>query len=162
MGWSDYKPQASGWGSLNVPSSGKEWPKPQPVQSQPVFDQNIVEIELPFAMLDEDDNPTDDLILTAIKVGDLAVHKANADNLIVRRITHIPTMTRFDNAIPERPAGTRYSNKMLIEWCTRVQAQHREDWDYLSKLTGKTHADDANSAVKTRIQDWCLSIEVHK
>ena len=133
MAWGTYgaiqaeaaKQQAknTAWGSYNKPSE----------QIINHVTPEYINKCLDIPQYDENDNLLHDTINVAVtQIGDLAV--LDSVTALDCRIVHVPTLVKFDTALPERPRGTRYSKKMLLTWCATVQSSHKEAWEALAKL----------------------------
>lgn len=126
-----------GWGS--------EWKKPEPLAVG-----NEVTLTIPL-------NAWVTKSVKAIQVGDLAVvlFSENFDWLII----HVPTLTRFDNAIPDCiPPAEGWEEEQLVRWCWKVQQELYNDWQYLRTLNNSNYKGDY--AAKEAIKTHCLSIGV--
>lgn len=96
--------------------------------------------------------------VAATIVGDLAIHDAIEGWGF--RVTHVPTLTEFDKAVPKYNIPNIHdAKKALIEWCKKVQSAHSEDWAELRALT-PDFEDDKLYESRLGIRDWCLSVEV--
>lgn len=120
------------------------------------------EIELKLPSYDNETNELlEDTFITAlvIKVGMIGIV---VNREISIRLVHIPTLANFDSALPEREPGTRFSRKMLIEWCKTVQAEGpKEAWAAVNALTHETYNSDAKEA-KAGLREYCRSVSVGK
>lgn len=112
--------------------------------------------------------PPDHDLIEAIQVGDLAIHDdINDSETSAWVITHVPTLSRFDRALPHtvyakgsNPLCDNYSKEQLIKWCKLVQDDCLDDWKLLrEQWTHKTLTDKVRDA-KLRLIQWCRSIEV--
>jgi hypothetical protein len=115
-------------------------------------------IELSFPQYDDEDNLIDPIKVQAFKIGDLAVHVSST--VLHWRITHIPTLTKFDKALPEQLPGQRFSCKMLIAWCCKVQEQELSAWNVLREATNDTYQEDCFKDAKETIFNICGLVEV--
>lgn len=88
----------------------------------------------------------------AIQIGDLAVYFGDEED--VGLVIHVPTLTRFDRAIPDG----EWTQDQLISWCWKVQQGLYNDWQFLRSLNNKTYREDF--AAKEAILNHCLSIGV--
>lgn len=98
--------------------------------------------------------------LEAIQVGDLLVHSLNLPEGIDWRITHLPTMTKFDKALPDPIPGKRWGKQKLIDWCEKVQDDRRELWEAVAKYTPESYKEFWGSDEQQELADWCRSVEV--
>lgn len=92
--------------------------------------------------------------INAIQIGDLAVCFDNEDEEI-GLVTHVPTLTRFDNAIPDG----EWTQEQLIRWCWKVQQKFKEAFNYLNALNNSTYKTADESALNI-IKTNCLSVGV--
>lgn len=91
----------------------------------------------------------------AIQVGDLAVHKAlNAEEDYCWQVTHVPTLTMFDRAIPEGD----WTQDQLIKWCWKVQL-NQPLFGPLSNYNNQTYRDISPNYLEA-VCKHCLSIGV--
>lgn len=115
------------------------------------------EIELQIPSFDcETDERIEDQFITAlvIKVGMLGVV---VNREVDARVYHIPTLAKFDSAFPEREPGTRFSRKMLVDWCRRVQDEGpQETWAIVNALTPDTYNDAVEA--KAGLREFCRSV----
>ena len=132
--------QNDGWGT-------------DPWANKPI--QEVKEITLSLPLKNDDDKQIQTIEIEAYQIGDLAIHKAANMNW---RITHIPTKTRFDAALPELEEGRRYTKQKLIQWAVKVQTELLGDWERLRTLTPDDYQRLTDS--RQRIKDMCQSIEV--
>ena len=86
--------------------------------------------------------------ITAIQVGDLAVPGPDFDWAVV----HVPTLTRFDNAVPDG----EWTEEQLINWCRKVQRERRDLWVELSKYNNSDYK-EINEGLLTLIKEHCLA-----
>lgn len=148
---------------------GKGWPKSKdvviddlgvawPELKTPKTEAEFKAYHLIIPMVDGTVRYVDDAII----VGDLAIHKGTG-----WRITHIPTMSKFDRAVPPG----LHTKRALINWCIKVQGYFLEDWSRLRNLTPDNYrttddndeiTDEEMNDVKERIKDWCLSVKVEE
>lgn len=103
--------------------------------------------------------PQDDnwpLQIKAQQIGDLAVHEPIPDvEGIWRRITHVPTLTMFDMALPDNCDGMN-----LLWWIAEVQKGELDAWNVLRELTPETYQDRSDRVMKAKdaIFNHCQSI----
>lgn len=106
-----------------------------------------------------------DRIVTAEVIGDLALDFGDE-----WEIYHVPTLTRFSEAVPinikEGPndkgqsiISFDYTKPQLLSWMKKVQEQYPTAWQMLRQLTPENYADNGDSA-KDIIKKWCLSVPV--
>jgi hypothetical protein len=117
--------------------NGDSWGKP-----------NTVKLTLPEMMVTVD-KPYE---IEIIPVGDLGVYWDND----MWRIIHIPTLARFDRAIPILEPQDK---DKLMEWCRLVQADCRDDWMALASLDQDNYK-DGNVELRQRIMRHCQMVDM--
>lgn len=90
--------------------------------------------------------------INAIQVGDLAVCFDNEDEEI-GLVTHVPTLTRFDNAVPDG----EWTQEQLIRWCWKVQADRPLWWEELKLFNNKNYKE---CPFLQDLKAFCLSVGV--
>lgn len=102
--------------------------------------------------------------IEAWQVGDLAVHKfidetGGLDDDCYQ-ITHVPTLTRFDKAVPwDTTLDWNIAKQALLSWCHKVQLEHQDLWAQLRAFRPDNYKSiDADLLI--RIRDWCLSVSI--
>lgn len=122
-----------------------------------IEEADLGEIEIKIPSYDNETNERlEDEYVTAlvIKVGQLGVV---VNREVEGRVYHLPTLAKFDSAFPEREPGTRFSRKMLVDWCRRVQDEGpQEIWAIVNALTPETYNDAAEA--KGGLREFCRSI----
>lgn len=103
----------------------------------------------------------------AIQVGDLAVHESLnkdkfnlgynlADDKIYKwQVTHVPTLTMFDKAIPEGD----WTQEQLLKWCWKVQDTERIYFKELARFNNQNYQ-QINPELLEKTCNYCLSIGV--
>lgn len=93
--------------------------------------------------------------IDAQQIGDLAIHKPIADMRgMWRRITHVPTLTMFDNALPCDPVD----DNQLLHWIAEVQKGCLEEWKVLRELTPENYRGMLKA--KDKILNYCQSMRM--
>jgi hypothetical protein len=130
------------------------------LDSVPAGDGDEIEIQIPSYDNETNERIEDAFVIACvIVVGNLGVV---INKEIDGRIYHLPTMTKFDTALPEREPGTRFSRKMLVAWCRKVQDEGpQESWQAINALTHETHRTDAKIA-RAALQEYCRSVPMNK
>lgn len=91
----------------------------------------------------------------AIQVGDLAVHDAIEGHEDSWQVTHVPTVTEFDNAVPE----AQCTQEQLLMWCWKVQQEKKDAWSILAKYDNNNYKVIPPN-VLNEIKQWCLSVSL--
>lgn len=95
----------------------------------------------------------------AIQIGDLAVHKPIGwDDDYNWRVTHVPTLTMFDKAIPIS-AWVEYTDEQLIQWCWKVQQNDEHKWARLAEYNNSNYS-EIDQEILNSVKEYCLSIKV--
>ena len=104
------------------------------------------------------------LKVPAWQVGDLVVHRFidnEGKSEDYWQVTHVPTLTRFDKAVPNNAAYQlqRYSKEALLSWCHKVQLEHKDLWAQLRAFTPDNYK-SIDDDLLMKIREWCLSVKV--
>lgn len=89
----------------------------------------------------------------AVQIVDLAVVSFAED--FDWTVVHVPTLTRFDKAIPD---GEHFE-EALCKWCWKVQQIKPELWADIAKYNNSTYK-NINKRVLDLIQTFCLAIKL--
>lgn len=92
----------------------------------------------------------------AIQAGDLAVVSFSEewDWFVI----HVPTLTRFDMALPEKD---QWTESELLAWCWKIQQFNVDTWwKELATYTNKTYTRLHGSKLLEDLQDYCYSVKV--
>ena len=92
----------------------------------------------------------------AIQVGNLAVHEQLPNSGMAPykwQVTHVPTLTMFDRAIPDGD----WSSNQLVKWCWKVQQSETDLFQAISKYDNSNFKTVPKVIVEA-LQDHCLSI----
>lgn len=94
--------------------------------------------------------------IKAQQIGDLALHEPimDTDNEW-RTITHVPTLTRFDFALPHNHKAAK-----SLWWMAEVQKKHLVEWAVLRELTPENCHVKTDRVLKAKecILTHCVSI----
>ena len=94
--------------------------------------------------------------VNAVQLSDLAVHAPIGwDDDYNWRITHVPTLTMFDKAVPEGD----YIDEQLIQWCWKVQQTERIYFKELRAYNNSNYKNISQELLNS-VKEYCLSIGV--
>ncbi len=89
-------------------------------------------------------------------IGDLALEYAEDGWMIY----HVPTLAKFNKAVPCNPAtGDSFDKQQLLNWMKKVQEEYKLIWAELRALTPENYEANGDRA-KQIIRKWCLSVKV--
>ena len=142
-----------GW-SNKWPSSAEELEQvTKDIEKYPLVSAaKLVKLEIPVKGAWENNS------VNAVQVGDLAVHAPIGwDDDYNWRITHVPTLTMFDKAVPV--GWYAHTDEQLIQWCWKVQ---QSNWSYWAQLHefNNTNYKEIDPKLLNSVREYCLSIEV--
>lgn len=100
-------------------------------------------------------NGWDTATIKAIQVGDLAIGFSDIEEIGL--VTHVPTLTRFDNAIPDG----EWTQEQLIKWCWKVQQEfdYQMHWETMREFDNSNYKEISKEFLNS-LQRMCLSIPV--
>lgn len=90
----------------------------------------------------------------AIQVGDLAVHEPIGLDNYKWQVTHVPTLTMFDKAVPEGD----WTQEQLLKWCWKVQ-ENTDLWQAICSYDNSNYKTVPESLLEG-LKQHCLSIAV--
>ena len=86
--------------------------------------------------------------INCLKIGDLAVPGPDFEWSVV----HVPTLTRFDKAVPDG----EWFEEQLLKWCWQVQQSHGDLWEDLAKYNNSNYK-EISIKLLDLIKDHCLA-----
>lgn len=89
--------------------------------------------------------------IQAVQIGDLAVYFGDEPDIGL--VIHVPTLTRFDRAIPDG----EWTQEQLLAWCWKVQQDNKGWWQYMADFNNKDYLEMDND-ILNHLKDHCLGI----